>query len=164
MINLELREAAVHRLEELNELKRERAENPTNDTELLQLYLQQRQLFDLMTSTATCAMCFEPIPKNSAISLKCGHTFCSSCIDEWERTSVRLQLQQAGLATLSMFETQCPECRGNGSRAGRVKIYMLEELLRLIGQYDPLDYRGAKAISAVTEPGQAVQEDEEAAL
>jgi len=112
MINIELREAAAHRLQELNQLQSERAENPVNDTDLLQLYHQQRQLFDLLVSTATCAMCFDPIPKNSAVSLKCGHTFCQSCIDEWERTSVRLQLQQAGhLGTLSMFETQCPECR-----------------------------------------------------
>jgi hypothetical protein len=62
---------------------------------------------------------------------------CEPCIDEWRKASLRAKLQtpQSAFAPGKMVETECPECRGDAK--GRIKIYILEELVRVMSRYDP---------------------------
>ncbi|GAA5997075.1 uncharacterized protein JCM10292_006190 [Rhodotorula paludigena] len=122
--DLQLKEA------ELTALRADMAEHPLSESDLQHRYDQLVEIFDSMKDTLSCAVCYEPYGRDEAVSLMCGHTFCQSCYSHWEERSIdafkRSPVQGAYTGP------ECPECRTADVRRGRVRIWSLEEIVRLV--------------------------------
>ncbi|MBW0498937.1 hypothetical protein O181_038652 [Austropuccinia psidii MF-1] len=83
----------------------------------------------------TCPLCYEGLAKSDAVSLRCGHTFCQACIEQWAKSALSEEPFQSHTRKFeagSDAPVQCPECRTAGSV--RVRLYMLEEAIRLLSR------------------------------
>ncbi|GAA5937763.1 hypothetical protein JCM3775_002121 [Rhodotorula graminis] len=121
---LQLKEA------ELAALRVEMEEHPVCEGDLLHRYEQLAEIFDLVKDTLSCAVCYEPYQKDEATSLLCGHTFCRTCYTSWEQRSIdAFKLSPVAGQYLG---PECPECRTADVRRGRVRIWSLEEVVRLV--------------------------------
>lgn len=80
--------------------------------------------------------------------LACGHTFCQPCIDQWSNASVSNQMRLAAERQTKMIAPECPECRGDASRKGRVKVYMLEDVVRAVQRWDEQSVREQMRLAA----------------
>uniref|UniRef100_A0A0K3CHJ5 FGENESH: predicted gene_5.92 protein n=1 Tax=Rhodotorula toruloides TaxID=5286 RepID=A0A0K3CHJ5_RHOTO len=128
---LEKYNAALQQKEaELVALRAEQAEQPISQPDLRHRYEQLCDIFGQLRDTLTCPVCYEPFDKDQAVSLLCGHSFCAACYAEWERKHIEafkmssMQGQYTG--------PECPECRTADVRRGRVRIWSLEEVVRLV--------------------------------
>ncbi|BGO88715.1 hypothetical protein NBRC10512_005161 [Rhodotorula toruloides] len=128
---LEKYNAALQQKEaELVALRAEQVEQPISQPDLLHRYEQLCDIFGQLRDTLTCPVCYEPFDKDQAVSLLCGHSFCGACYAEWERKHIEafkmssIQGQYTG--------PECPECRTADVRRGRVRIWSLEEVVRLV--------------------------------
>lgn len=80
----------------------------------------------------------------------------SPCIDRWAEASVENQKHSLPEYLQGPVRAECPECRGDASKSGRIKvcrlssranpevladhfckIYVLEEIVRALAKYDP---------------------------
>jgi ribosomal protein L37AE/L43A len=104
----------------------------------------------------SCAICYEFYSRGSAVSLMCGHSFCEACFKNWEgkieiilisgsRSPARhaltifmnnsaKHLENFKMSTIQGAYTgpDCPECRTTDVRRGRVRIWAMEETVRLV--------------------------------
>ncbi|BGP29223.1 hypothetical protein JCM10296v2_000961 [Rhodotorula toruloides] len=128
---LEKYNAALQQKEaELVALRAEQAEQPISQPDLLHRYEQLCDIFGQLRDTLTCPVCYEPFDKDQAVSLLCGHSFCATCYAEWERKHIeafKLSPRQG-----QYTGPECPECRTADVRRGRVRIWSLEEVVRLV--------------------------------
>ena len=116
-------------------MKEDRATQPLTDYALLAAYTNQRSILDALANTLCCPLCFEPFAKNEVVSLACSHTFCSPCIERWASASVQTQLQIPVELARGQVRPECPECRGDASKSGRVRVIMLEEAIRVLQRF-----------------------------
>ncbi|GAA5892263.1 hypothetical protein JCM8208_001496 [Rhodotorula glutinis] len=121
---LQLKEA------ELAALRVEMEEHPVCEGDLVHRYEQLVEIFDLVKDTLSCAVCYEPYQKDQATSLLCGHTFCRACYTSWEQRSI--EAFKLSPANGQYLGPECPECRTADVRRGRVRIWSLEEVVRLV--------------------------------
>ncbi|GAA5850748.1 hypothetical protein JCM9279_003908 [Rhodotorula babjevae] len=121
---LQLKEA------ELVALRAEMEEQPVCEGDLLHRYEQLAEIFNLVKDTLSCAVCYEPYAKDEATSLLCGHTFCRACYTSWEQRSI--EAFKLSPAAGQYHGPECPECRTADARRGRVRIWSLEEVVRLV--------------------------------
>ncbi|GAA5860344.1 hypothetical protein JCM3774_000386 [Rhodotorula dairenensis] len=119
-----------HREAELAALRAEQAEQPVSASDVAHRFEQLSDLFTQLQDTLTCPVCYEPFGRGQAVSLQCGHTFCQTCYSEWEQRHVEAfkMSPQQGV----YLGPECPECRTADVRRGRVRIYSLEEVVRLV--------------------------------
>ncbi|KAG0663068.1 hypothetical protein C6P46_002911 [Rhodotorula mucilaginosa] len=159
--NLQRKEA------ELNALRAEQAEQPVSASDVAHRYEQLSDLFTQLQDTLTCPVCYEPFGRGQAVSLQCGHTFCQTCYSEWEHRHVEAWKVSPQQGVYSGPE--CPECRTADVRRGRVRIYSLEEVVRLVERgkreiaahpYTPVIQ---DAIHPITGPELLLQDHEHAA-
>ncbi|GAA5934823.1 hypothetical protein JCM1841_000264 [Sporobolomyces salmonicolor] len=116
--------------QELEALRLDQTEHPLSDSDLAYRYAQFNDIFAQMRDTLSCAVCYEPYARDQVISLGCGHSFCSACFSSWEARHIeafKLSPQQGVYAG-----PECPECRSTDVRRGRVRIWALEEVVRLV--------------------------------
>ncbi|BGP22023.1 hypothetical protein JCM10295v2_000900 [Rhodotorula toruloides] len=128
---LEKHNASLQQKEaELVALRAEQAEHPISHPDLLHRYEQLCDIFGQLRDTLSCPVCYEPFDKDQAVSLLCGHSFCATCYAEWERKHIeafKLSPRQG-----QYTGPECPECRTADVRRGRVRIWSLEEVVRLV--------------------------------
>ncbi|GAA5991568.1 hypothetical protein JCM10908_005767 [Rhodotorula pacifica] len=115
---------------ELVALRAEQAEQPISASDVAHRFEQLSELFTQLQDTLTCPVCYEPFGRGQAVSLQCGHTFCQTCYTEWEQRHVEAFKMSPQQGVYSGPE--CPECRTADVRRGRVRIYSLEEVVRLV--------------------------------
>ncbi|GAA5859977.1 hypothetical protein JCM1840_001824 [Sporobolomyces johnsonii] len=116
--------------QELEALRLDQTEHPLSDSDLAYRYAQFNDIFSQMRDTLSCAVCYEPYARDQVVSLGCGHSFCSACFSSWEARHLeafKLSPQQGAYAG-----PECPECRSTDVRRGRVRIWALEEVVRLV--------------------------------
>ncbi|TNY24199.1 hypothetical protein DMC30DRAFT_358924, partial [Rhodotorula diobovata] len=121
---LQLKEA------ELAALRHEMEEHPVSESDLLHRYEQLAEIFDLVKDTLSCPVCYEPFQKDEAVSLMCGHTFCKPCYTSWEQRSI--EAFKLSPVAGQYLGPDCPECRSADVRRGRIRIWSLEEVVRLV--------------------------------
>jgi hypothetical protein len=91
-----------------------------------------RAVIESLVSTLTCPLCYEPLTKNAVVTLRCGHTLCQPCLFKWEVRSTRLRQERSSYWNINEDHAECPECRADVR--GKVKVYMLEEIVRVLGR------------------------------
>ncbi|KAK4705147.1 hypothetical protein P7C70_g1058, partial [Phenoliferia sp. Uapishka_3] len=115
---------------ELAAIRAEQESFPLSDMDLLYRHQQQTGLFEQIQEALTCPVCYEFFGRNSAVSLLCGHSFCAPCFKKWEEkhlAAFKLSSQQGAYQG-----PDCPECRSTDVRRGRVRIWAMEEIVRLV--------------------------------
>ncbi|SGY39693.1 BQ5605_C003g02265 [Microbotryum silenes-dioicae] len=115
---------------ELSTLRTELSKTPTTSLDLFFRYKQLQDLWDQARDTLSCPVCFDFIGKGQVVSLLCGHTFCQGCWTEWENKHLvefKTSTQQG-----RYFGPDCPECRESGVRHRKVRVWALEEVIRLV--------------------------------
>ncbi|GAA5856495.1 hypothetical protein JCM8547_008769 [Rhodosporidiobolus lusitaniae] len=129
--NLESQNAALLLKEqELFALRLEQAEQPLSNRDLEYRFEQLGEVFSDLKDHISCPVCYEPLEKNQLVSMSCGHTFCKSCHTSWEQRhmeSFRLSPEQG-----QYQGAECPECRTPDPRRGKIRIWALEEIVRLV--------------------------------
>ncbi|GAA5887160.1 hypothetical protein JCM16303_002208 [Sporobolomyces ruberrimus] len=116
---------------ELVLLRQDQAEYPLSSSDALHRYDQLSTIFLSLRETLSCAVCYEPYLKDQAISLLCGHSFCQGCFSNWEQRHVeawKLNPYEQGVYP----GAECPECRSREVRRGKVRIWAMEETVRLV--------------------------------
>ncbi|BGP37068.1 hypothetical protein JCM10449v2_000972 [Rhodotorula kratochvilovae] len=121
---LQLKEA------ELATLRMEMEEHPVCESDLKHRYDQLVDIFDNIKDTLSCAVCYEPYGRDEAVSLMCGHTFCKSCYKTWEERHV--EAFKLSPRSGQYIGPECPECRLADGRRGRIRVWSLEEVVRLV--------------------------------
>ncbi|KAM0755634.1 hypothetical protein T439DRAFT_320339 [Meredithblackwellia eburnea MCA 4105] len=115
---------------QLAAIRLEQESFPISDMDLLHRHERQSALFESIQDALTCPVCYEFFGRNSAVSLLCGHSFCQPCFSSWEEkhlASFKLSSQQGAYTG-----ADCPECRSTEVRRGKVRIWALEEAIRLV--------------------------------
>ncbi|KAM0787017.1 hypothetical protein ACM66B_006285 [Microbotryomycetes sp. NB124-2] len=115
---------------DLRLLKQDLDKVPISDADLLHRYKKQTELIELLEETLTCPICYVPFSREQATSLLCGHAFCEPCFKAWEvkhAAAWKASSQQG-----AYHGPDCPECRSSDVRRGRVRIFALEEVVRLV--------------------------------
>lgn len=105
--------------------------HPLSSSDASHRYDQLAEIFSSLRDTLSCAVCYEPYVRDQAISLLCGHSFCRACFSNWEERHVeawKLNPHQHGVYP----GPDCPECRSKEVRRGKVRIWALEETVRLV--------------------------------
>ncbi|GAA6024677.1 hypothetical protein JCM10207_007832 [Rhodosporidiobolus poonsookiae] len=116
--------------DELVALRLDQAEHPISATDAAHRLDQLGDVFEQLKDTLSCPVCYEPFGRDQAVSLTCGHTFCKGCYTTWESRHVeafRLSPQQG-----AYVGPECPECRTADPRRAKVRIWALEEVVRLV--------------------------------
>ncbi|GAA5943216.1 uncharacterized protein JCM15063_005293 [Sporobolomyces koalae] len=132
---IEALETENHRLlsveTELSLLRQDQLSHPLSSTDAEHRYSNLSTVFSQLRDTLSCAICYEPFVRSQATSLLCGHSFCRTCFTEWEQRHVeawKLNPHQRGVYP----GAECPECRSQDVRRGKVRIWALEETIRLV--------------------------------
>lgn len=115
---------------DLRLLREDMDKHPISDKDLLHRFEKQAELFELLEEALTCPICYSPFSRGQAVSLLCGHAFCETCFSEWEAkhlATFKMSPQQG-----AYYGAECPECRSQDVRRGRVRIFALEEVVRLV--------------------------------
>ncbi|SCV67231.1 BQ2448_5877 [Microbotryum intermedium] len=115
---------------ELSTLRTELSKTPTTSLDLFFRYKQLQGLWEQARDTLSCPICFDFIGKGQVVSLLCGHTFCQSCWCEWEDKHL-IEFKRSSQQG-RYLGPDCPECRESGVRHGKVRIWALEEVIRLV--------------------------------
>ncbi|GAA5915031.1 uncharacterized protein JCM6883_004218 [Sporobolomyces salmoneus] len=130
--NLELENHRLLSVEtELSLLRQDQLLHPLSSTDALHRYTQLSSIFLSLRDTLSCAVCYEPYTRSQAISLLCGHSFCQPCFQNWESRHVeawKLNPNQQGVYP----GPDCPECRSREVRRGKMRVWALEETVRLV--------------------------------
>ncbi|GAA5954785.1 hypothetical protein JCM3765_007775 [Sporobolomyces pararoseus] len=130
--NLELENQRLLSVEtELALLRQDQKDHPLSSSDASYRYDQLSEIFSQLRDTLSCAVCYEPYIKDQATSLLCGHSFCRDCFSNWEQRHVeawKLNPHQQGVYP----GPDCPECRSKEVRRGKVRIWALEETVRLV--------------------------------
>ncbi|GAA5830462.1 hypothetical protein JCM11251_002478 [Rhodosporidiobolus azoricus] len=116
--------------QELFALRLEQEEHPLSASDAEHRFDQLADVFSQLKDTLACPVCYEPFQKDQAISMSCGHTFCAPCYRSWEERHIeafKLSPQQG-----AYIGPECPECRLPDPRRGKVRIWALEEIVRLV--------------------------------
>ncbi|GAA6048061.1 hypothetical protein JCM3770_000172 [Rhodotorula araucariae] len=121
---LQLKEA------ELAALRLEMVEHPVSESDLKHRYDQLVEIFENIKETLSCAVCYEPYGRDQAVSLMCGHTFCKSCYKSWEER--HMEAFKLSPVAGQYLGPECPECRLADGRRGRIRVWSLEEVVRLV--------------------------------
>ncbi|KAK4049668.1 hypothetical protein OIV83_003943 [Microbotryomycetes sp. JL201] len=115
---------------DLRLLRQDMDKHPVSDADLLHRYQKQAELIELLEETLTCPICYVPFSRGQAVSLLCGHVFCEPCFKAWE---VKHALAWKASPQQGAYHgAECPECRSQDVRRGRVRIFALEEVVRLV--------------------------------
>ena len=92
----------------------------------------------------TCAICQKVF--ENPVSLRCGHTFCNSCINTSAKTRRK----------------NCPQCKAQlstGCSTGKINLfppsYVLREIIQLISSYDNKE----KTVEKIVEEEKRTEED-----
>lgn len=116
----------------IKRLKEDANQYPLSSSTLLQSHQRLSATIDTLRECFTCPLCYNGLDKGDAVSLRCGHTFCQNCIDAWAASSNASNSRPEPPQKAAEPRVQCPECRTTGST--RVRIYMLEEAIRLLAR------------------------------
>ncbi|GAA5989841.1 hypothetical protein JCM11641_004811 [Rhodosporidiobolus odoratus] len=129
--NLERQNAALSLKEqELFALRLDQVERPLSGSDAYHRFEQLAEVFSSLKDTLSCPVCYEPFERDKAVSMSCGHTFCADCYKSWEARHVdawKISPQQGAYPG-----PECPECRVPDPRRGKVRIWALEEVIRLV--------------------------------
>lgn len=118
--------------QELAAIALERSEHPLSNLDLEHRHARQSALFESLQDALTCPICYSPFDKGEAISLLCGHTFCDGCFRNWEAKHLDVW---RGSPAVGVYEgADCPECRSRDVRRGKVRIWALEEAIRVVAR------------------------------
>ncbi|GAA6044401.1 hypothetical protein JCM8097_007245 [Rhodosporidiobolus ruineniae] len=129
--NLERQNAALLLKEqELFALRLDQAEHPLSSSDAEYRLDQLSDVFDQLKDNLSCPVCYEPLTKNEVVSMSCGHTFCAPCYKSWEERHV--EAFKIGPQSGVYRGPECPECRVPDPRRGKVRIWALEEIIRLV--------------------------------
>ncbi|PLW06551.1 hypothetical protein PCANC_23028 [Puccinia coronata f. sp. avenae] len=116
----------------IKRLKEDANQYPLSSSTLLQSHQKLSDTIDALRECFACPLCYNGLEKGDAVSLRCGHTFCQTCIDAWAASSNASSSRSQDPHKTADARVQCPECRTTGST--RVRLYMLEEAIRLLAR------------------------------
>ncbi|GAA6024883.1 hypothetical protein JCM11491_006666 [Sporobolomyces phaffii] len=128
-------ESENHRLlsveTELALVREDQRMHPLSSSDALHRFDHLAEVFGQLRDTLSCAVCYEPYGRDEAVSLLCGHSFCRACFAHWEQRHAeawKLNPHQRGVYP----GAECPECRSTEVRRGKVRVWALEEAVRLV--------------------------------
>ena len=75
------------------------------------------------SATFECPVCYEEVPKNQVVALKCDHKFCTDCV----KGHITSNLESGKAVSLKCMEAGCPERYG----LNEVTPFLTEEQLKV---------------------------------
>ncbi|GAA95463.1 uncharacterized protein L969DRAFT_302527 [Mixia osmundae IAM 14324] len=128
----DLKNAVTLRQHTIDDLMHHLSTNPVTNESLLQHYHAQEQIIQSLKGVLSCPLCYETFGRRQVVTLACGHTLCQTCLEQW--------VVRSSTVDPDRIVPECPECRREAPKSERVKVYMLEEAVRVIERLERFEF------------------------